>query len=271
MKSTTPRGWRPTLSTWLLGSAVLIVLIASVSTGGVGGLLIWLGLVGLGTMLYVAVSKRPSWAGLPRSRAFGAVGAAAALVVLLVGSGVYGATHPASSSAPSVASATNAVHASSAASTPRPSSTRIAFADLTGDAGPDVQTQLAQSGYRVVFETADGSAVTPDLGGMSVVSQDPPAGTPLAAGATVHVVLAPTATPSPTPAPVVVPAPAAPPAPPPAPVQKAPAPPAASAVSPGAFCPNAQMGQSGVAANGRTYICGGKGADANGHYHWNVP
>ncbi|MFH5878206.1 hypothetical protein [Arthrobacter sp. NA-172] len=41
-------------------------------------------------------------------------------------------------------------------------------------------------------------------------------------------------------------------------------------IIPGAFCPNADVGMQGVAANGRTYICGGKGADKNGHYHWNV-
>jgi hypothetical protein len=80
------------------------------------------------------------------------------------------------------------------------------------------------------------------------------------------------------PVPVVVPVPAAPaPAPvpaAPAPAAPAPAPaaPAApvSGVSPGAFCPNSAVGTSGVAANGRTYVCGGKGADANGHYHWNA-
>ncbi|WP_307812255.1 HNH endonuclease family protein [Lacisediminihabitans changchengi] len=56
-----------------------------------------------------------------------------------------------------------------------------------------------------------------------------------------------------TPAPVVVAAPVAP-----------------AAVSPGAFCPDALVGQSGVAANGKTYVCGGKGADAHGHYRWNA-
>ena len=33
---------------------------------------------------------------------------------------------------------------------------------------------------------------------------------------------------------------------------------------------NADVGKSGVAANGRTYVCGAKGADANGHDHWNA-
>jgi len=84
-----------------------------------------------------------------------------------------------------------------------------------------------------------------------------------------------------TPAPVVAPPVVAAPAPAPAPVAAAPKPaapapaapapaPAPAAVTPGAFCPDALVGQPGVAANGRTYVCGGKGPDANGHYHWNV-
>ena len=83
------------------------------------------------------------------------------------------------------------------------------------------------------------------------------------------------AAPAPAPAPVAAapkpaPKPAAP-APAPAPAAPAPAPaPAPAGVTPGAFCPDALVGQSGVAANGRTYVCGGKGADANGHYHWNA-
>lgn len=102
-----------------------------------------------------------------------------------------------------------------------------------------------------------------------------------------------TATPTPSPtvpsaAPVIaapVPAPSAPPVPAPAAVAAPPIPaPAPAAVAapapasnvvagvivPGAFCRNADVGMRGLAANGRTYTCGGKGADANGHYHWNV-
>lgn len=71
------------------------------------------------------------------------------------------------------------------------------------------------------------------------------------------------------PAPVVPAAPAAPADPVPAAQQPA-APNTVQGIIPGAFCPNADVGMQGVAANGRTYICGGKGADKNGHYHWNV-
>lgn len=71
----------------------------------------------------------------------------------------------------------------------------------------------------------------------------------------------------------VAPAPAAAPAVQPAPVA---APPAAApaaqptTIVPGAFCPDAQVGAVQQAANGRSYQCGGKGADANGHFHWNT-
>lgn len=60
-------------------------------------------------------------------------------------------------------------------------------------------------------------------------------------------------------------------APPPAP---APAPepsqPDLGLITPGAFCADAQNGAVAQAANGRSYQCGGKGADANGHLHWNA-
>lgn len=72
---------------------------------------------------------------------------------------------------------------------------------------------------------------------------------------------------------VVAPVPTAPKPAAPAPAAPAPAPavPAApaSTISPGAFCPDASVGQTGVSAAGKTYVCGSKGPDAKGHYHWN--
>jgi hypothetical protein len=73
------------------------------------------------------------------------------------------------------------------------------------------------------------------------------------------VVEAPVAVPEPAPAPE--PEPAAEPEP-------APAPAPAGNVNPGGFC--SSPGETGVADNGRTYTCGGKGADKNGRYHWNA-
>ncbi|WP_254629852.1 G5 domain-containing protein [Curtobacterium sp. Csp2] len=71
-------------------------------------------------------------------------------------------------------------------------------------------------------------------------------------------------------APAPAPAPAAPaqqaPAAP-APVQQAPAP---GVITPGAFCADAQNGAVAQSSTGKSYRCGGKGPDANGHLHWNT-
>jgi hypothetical protein len=75
----------------------------------------------------------------------------------------------------------------------------------------------------------------------------------------------PVAVPDPAPA---APAPVVAPVPVPAPIEPAPAPAPAGNVHPGGFC--SAPGATGVADNGRTYTCGGKGADANGKYHWNA-
>ncbi|UKF79562.1 PASTA domain-containing protein [Clavibacter californiensis] len=120
--------------------------------------------------------------------------------------------------------------------------------------------------------------------GMTVKSQSPVAGSRTDAGSTVTLTLlapAPTPTPEPTVAPTVAPAPVQQPAAPaPAPVAPAPAPaPAAPApepaqqtglIGPGTYCSPSQVGQVAQAANGRSYKCGGKGADRNGDFHWNT-
>lgn len=68
----------------------------------------------------------------------------------------------------------------------------------------------------------------------------------------------------------VAPAPTAAPAPAPqAPAQEAPST-QQGLITPGAFCADAQSGAIAQAANGRSYQCGGKGPDANGHLHWNT-
>jgi hypothetical protein len=104
-----------------------------------------------------------------------------------------------------------------------------------------------------------------------VVDQQPAAGTALAAGSKVILILDPPAPPvAEAPVPEQVAPEPAPADPEPAPAEPAPAP-ASDAITPGAFCPDASVGSTATAANGKTYTCGGKGADANGHYHWNAP
>jgi outer membrane biosynthesis protein TonB len=148
---------------------------------------------------------------------------------------------------------------------------------------------LEADGFVVYFRDADGGPIA-NATAWTVVEEKPVAGSKRAEGSLVLLKIAPPApapvpapapaVPAPAPAPIPPPAPAPAPAPKPAPapapkpvpVPPPPAPPPAPAptVIPGAFCANADLGKSGVAANGRTYVCGLKGADANGHYHWNT-
>ena len=281
----TRASWRPTALTWLGGAGLLLILIIAAASGGFGGFLIMLGLAVLVTAIYAVVTRRPSWMNLPRSRPVAGIGAAGALVVIVLGSSLYGLGHPSPVATHVTAEPTS--HSAGA-------SGAVHLLDVVGTDGSDAKTALAATGLHVTIKTSDGREAPSDLTGWTVRSEYPEAGSNVGSKTDVVLTLAPPATPSPrataasTPSltPVatvapklvapVVPAPAAPapapapvapqPAPPPAP---APAPPAAGTIIPGAFCPDAQVGQSGLAANGRTYVCGGKGPDANGHYHWN--
>ncbi len=171
--------------------------------------------------------------------------------------------------------------------------------DWTGASATDALSSLRPVAHDVAITTEDGSDAPSDLTGWVVVDESPRPGSTVDASQTIHLVVAlphapaqssspsappvvpvPAATPTPTPAPppaqpLVQPAPAQPAAPAapaaPAPPPPPPAPaPVSGAIMPGAFCSDAQVGQVGVAANGRSYTCGGHGADANGHYHWNA-
>ncbi len=165
-----------------------------------------------------------------------------------------------------------------------------------GRSGIKVKATLRKHGLKVTVRAAGGGSLPKSLAGWVVVSEKPAAGTAVRKGTRVILTLrlkqAPSPTPTPTVAPSspaavpVAPAPApAPPAPaprapaprapapapaPPAPAPPAPAPaPATGTVNPGGFCSPSDVGHAGVASNGHTYVCGAKGADASGHYHWN--
>jgi hypothetical protein len=112
---------------------------------------------------------------------------------------------------------------------------------------------------RVLAACADQRAFTSSFAPAPVVVEVPV----VVAPAPVAVAPAPAA-PAPTAPKPAAPAPTAPVAPAPAPAPAAP-----SAITPGAFCPDASAGQTGVSSAGKTYVCGGKGPDANGHLHWN--
>ena len=263
--------------TWLGGAGLLLLLIIAAASGGFGSFLVMLGLVVLVTAVYAVVTGRPSWMNLPPSRRLTGIGAGAALVAIILGSGAYGTAHP----APAIHIAGPASHVAEAAG--------VQLVDVVGTDGADARTSLTALGVHVTIRTVDGSDAPSDLKGWTVRGEYPEGGSKVGSHTNVILTLAPPVTPSPTPVTVstpsatpvpsattapkpvapVAPAPAAPaPPPPPAPAPP-PAPPATGTVIPGAFCPDSQVGQTGLAANGRTYVCGGKGPDANGHYHWN--
>jgi hypothetical protein len=265
--------------TWLGGAGLLFILIIAASTGGFGSFLMMLGLAVLITTIYAVVTGKRSWLNLPPSRRVSGIGAGAALFAIILGSGVFGAAHPVST-----------IHV--AAPTSRGAEVaRVQLLDVVGVDGADARSALTAMGLHVTIKTADGSDAPSDLTGWTVRGEYPKSGSNIGSQSNVTLTLAPPATPAPTPAtsstptPTPVPAataapkpaapvaPAAPapvqPAPAPAPAPPPPAPPATATIIPGAFCPDSQVGQTGLAANGRTYVCGGKGADANGHYHWN--
>lgn len=72
-------------------------------------------------------------------------------------------------------------------------------------------------------------------------------------------------------APAPAPAPAAPAAAPAAPAPTpAPAPAQSAVIIPGAYCSASQVGEVAQSSTGKSYKCGGHGADARGDYHWNT-
>lgn len=81
---------RMTVFNWIVAGVMLILLLIAATNGGVGTFLALAGLIGFLTGLYVLVTRRSSWAGLPRSRKVGAITLGAGLVVSIVGSSIGG-------------------------------------------------------------------------------------------------------------------------------------------------------------------------------------
>lgn len=282
--------WRPSLSTWIVGSIALFFSLISLSSG-FGGFLFTLSLFALPTAIVALAAKRPTWLRFPGGKKWPLLALAASTLAFIVGVSLVGAAAPHKTDVPQAA---------------------ISLADYKGSAGTAAASKLDAAGLTVKMVTEDGTAAPTDWSGWTVVGETPAPGTSMQADGVVTITLkaprapapapkatasvTPSATPSASPsvAPVPVaappaPAPAAPapapkpaapkPAPPapvaPAPVAPAPAPPAAPPVAtgsiiPGAFCPDASRGVVGHSAEGKAYTCGGKGPDANGHLHWNV-
>jgi outer membrane biosynthesis protein TonB len=140
-------------STWVAGIGISLLLVLAAVSSGFGGLLIMLGLVALVTGLYVASTRRRSWARLPRSRRVGAGVAAGALIVLITGSAVYGATNSTTTSAAIVPTSTPTPTAATPASTPTPTP----FVDPNAEPDASERVQLGPDASVVI---TDSSATT---------------------------------------------------------------------------------------------------------------
>ncbi|MFF2773071.1 DUF2510 domain-containing protein, partial [Streptomyces bacillaris] len=108
------------VSTWIGGSVAVFFSLFTFG-GGFGSFLVYVAMVAGVTALYSVITGRRSWASLPKSRPIAGAIAAGSLVLLLVGTGISGAGHPAS-----LADASTTVSSKTptpATATPTPSST----------------------------------------------------------------------------------------------------------------------------------------------------
>jgi hypothetical protein len=280
----TSRGWRPTVWFWVSASLLVIVASRELVVGALGGCFIFLGVAGTVTAVYALATKRRTWANFPPDKRIRWLAVTASVLLLVVGVVVSGSANAASGrGGPEAAVNSPAVHQSptpsrSATSAPTPTPTPVMTeVDYTGTSEAAAQSELEAHGVTVDLTTSDGEAPPADWAGWSIVSESPAAGSPLYSGSVVTLVLSPpppspAPAPSPAPTPAPAPAPAAPAPAAPAPAAPAPAPQSPTGITdvdPGGFCPDADVGLPGTASNGRTYVCGAKGADASGHYHWN--
>jgi hypothetical protein len=137
-------------STWLgFGLSAALIVVAAVSTG-LGGALMMAGVIGLVTGAYTLVTSRGSWLALA-GRKTGAGLAIGALVAVVVGSSVYGATGmPATTTPPAeqaavdrTAAPTTASPTATATATPTTSPTATATATPTAAAADTALALLA--------------------------------------------------------------------------------------------------------------------------------
>ncbi|WP_317232604.1 PASTA domain-containing protein, partial [Clavibacter capsici] len=271
-------------TTWVVTSVVALTVLIITAMGGFGGMFISLGLVALATGLYPLLTGRRSWIPALATRPRSSATAAGAILLLVMGAVVPVA---ASTPGPRQAEAISASASPTPSPTPTPSATPTPIVhvveDVSTKSATDARSLLREAGYVVQYVLESGE-VPSSTDGMTVTSQSPTPGSRVDTGSTVTLTLLapapaptvePTVAPAPAPAPVApAPRPAAPApapaAPAPAPAAPAPAPaPQTRLVGPGTYCSPSEVGVVAQASNGRSYKCGGKGADDNGDFHWN--
>ncbi|MBF4619548.1 PASTA domain-containing protein [Clavibacter sp. VKM Ac-2542] len=274
-------------TTWIVATVAALVILITTANDGFHGMFVSVGLVALAAALYTVIFGRRGFVPALTSRPRGTATAVGAVLLLIIGAAL-----PAGGSGSAPAPALAAVVTASPSPTPTPSATPTpavhVVEDVSTKSATDARTLLREAGYVVQYVLESGG-VPSVTDGMTVKSQSPTPGSRVDAGSTVTLTLlapapAPTVEPTVAPAPAATSAPAAPapkpaapapapvaPAPAPAPAAPAPAPaPQTGLINPGGYCSPASVGSVAQASNGRSYRCGGKGADRNGDFHWNT-
>ena len=146
-------GFRPTLSTWIVGAVVLLVLIIGGTTGGVPGVLIFLGLAGLVTALYVVVTGRRSWALIP-TRKIGAIALAASLVAVISGGVTLDSPDSVVAKAPITSATPSATPTATPTPTPAASFTEESPIDPATVVAPDEDAAVVVADTGVTNTTA---------------------------------------------------------------------------------------------------------------------
>ena len=135
-------GWfKPTLSTWIVGVVVLLVLILGANAGGVPGAIAFLGLAGIVTALYVVVTGRRSWAMIP-TRKIGAIALAASLVAVMAG-GTVGAAVDSPNNVVAQAPIASATPVAKPSVKPTQKPTPTPVASFTEESAADPETVVA--------------------------------------------------------------------------------------------------------------------------------
>ncbi|TFC60812.1 DUF1524 domain-containing protein [Cryobacterium sp. TMB1-7] len=149
-------GLTPTVSTWIVGAVVLLVVAFAATSAGVSGFLIFLGLAGIVTALYVIVTGRRSWALIP-TRKMGAVALAASLVAVMSG-GIVGAAVGVPDNVVAESPTTSATPSAKPSSTPTPtpaaSFTEESPADPATVVAPDEDAAVVVADTGVTNTTA---------------------------------------------------------------------------------------------------------------------
>jgi hypothetical protein len=218
--------WKPTTLFWVAGGIVGLLAIVELAAGGFGTLFAFLGLVGIITAAYAAVTRRPSWANFPSGPRIRGIAIGASAVLFIIGASLMPSSHnnePLDSASKdgatslvqplaglSSSSRSPVIPTSTPSATPSPSPV-IDLAEYSGTTVAAAVAELDSKGVFVVTRTSDGQIAPADLTGWTIVSQTPASGVGVYDSSTVTFIVAPPAPPEPA-------APAPAPAPPAAPV-----------------------------------------------------